>query len=100
MKEIKNTQKIVERVLRNYPDARNSDHILYARVCAELGDDYKNISIVFAFMNRKALKLPNFETVGRCRRKLQNIYPELAGDAEVEYERSVKEEAFKEYARI
>lgn len=99
MREIKNTQKIVERVLREHPDARNSDHVLYARVCAELGDDYKDISIVFAFMNRKALKLPNFETVGRCRRKLQNIYPELSSDAEVEYARSVKEETFKEYAK-
>ena len=42
--------------------------------------------------------LPSFETITRCRRKIQETHPELRAATEVESERQRLQEDFKEYA--
>lgn len=76
--------KLVEAELVNNPDARNSDITLYIAICNRL-----NPGVVDAFpfsyvmKNRADLGLPLFESVGRCRRKLQEHNALLRADPRV-----------------
>jgi hypothetical protein len=103
-KELKNTTKLVKYILEQYPTARNSDNILYCYVLMEIGNrtgiHYEEISIEKVLMNMKEFGLPSIETVGRCRRKIVEQCPELAGNSEVEAQRALNEETFKEYAKV
>lgn len=73
---IKNTETLVHQILLNVPSTRKNDFILYAYVLYKHGVDL-NMKLKDFFMGAKVLHLPAFETVSRCRRKLQEKYPEL-----------------------
>lgn len=99
MKNIKRTSDLVKEILEEYPDARNSDMLLYHHVCYKL--NIKTLGMPFGqvIMNLKALNLPPFESVRRSRQRVQQLYPELAGSDEVEAERILNESVVKSYAR-
>lgn len=103
LKELHTTTNLVKGILEEYPDTRNSDNILYVRVCEQVGKEHginiNKMSMPFFLLNLKDYNMPQYETVGRCRRKLQAKYPELAADADVEAQRELNEDAFKKYAR-
>ena len=94
---------MVKITLLKHPDARNSDNILYLYVLKEIGQqrgiNLENMSVISFFMKMKELGVPSIESVGRCRRKIVESYPQLAGNDTVEGFRRVNEENFKEYAR-
>jgi hypothetical protein len=100
---IRNLQPIVKKHLEESVEARNSDNVLYLRVlrelCREKGLDIDNMSVPTLFNNIPALHLPTCESVGRARRKLQNKFPELRADADVEAFRELNEEDMRRYAR-
>lgn len=100
---IRNLQPIVKKHLEESVEARNSDNVLYLRVlrelCREKGLDVDNMSVPTLFNNIPALHLPTCESVGRARRKLQNKFPELRADADVEAFRELNEEDMRRYAR-
>ena len=103
MDNIRHTASLVKQALQKYPDARNSDEILYYYVCRKKLEEH-NIDIVAinlkdALLLRKEYDLPHFETVRRTRQKIQATIPELAGNAKVNVMRAAKEELFREYAR-
>lgn len=102
-KELKNTTKLVKYILEQYPGARNSDNILYCYILAEIGrvtgQRYESIPITQILLNLKEYGLPSIETVGRCRRKIVEKHPELAGTNTVEEQRAVNELTFRQYAR-
>lgn len=101
--ELKNTSELVKAVLKLHPQARNSDNYLYYTICKIIGRrngiDIDSMSMPRFFFNLKDYGFPPFETVRRTRQKLQASYPELAGDSNVEGQRILNEEAFKDYAR-
>lgn len=87
----------VKRILENDPRTRNSDDVLYAKIVKDLG--YTDFP-VYAFLEyRASFDIPSYESVSRCRRKLQELYPELAADPNVEAARELEEERFREYAK-
>ena len=94
-----NITTLVKKVLETYPVARDSDNKLYYLVCKKLNPAIDNYPFAHVLLNFNTLNLPNYETVGRVRRKLQERYPELAASKEVQKARSEKEQAFREYAR-
>ena len=102
-KELRNTTKIVHIILEKDEYARNSDSYLYLKVCEKIGNDrginLSTMSVPHFFLHLKAYNLPGFETVRRTRQKLQAEHPELSGDSNVEAQRILNEESFKEYAR-
>jgi len=98
-KELATTQKIVEEVLKNDIAARNSDDYLIFAVCKKVNPMCLGMSFETVIRHRKELGLPVFETIRRTGQKLRAAYPELAGDADVEAQRKLNEEVFKEYAR-
>lgn len=103
MNDIRNTSDLVKEALINNPKTRNSDNYLYYIICkaklAGSGIDINKISFQDGLLHRNDYGLPNFETVRRTRQKVQQCFPELAGNAEVEAMRVIQEEAFRDYAR-
>lgn len=102
-KELYTTTELVKRVLEKEPKARCSDNYLYLRVLQITGQqhgiDIDNMPVLRFFLHLKDFGFPAFETVRRSRQKLQAEYPELGADANVEAQRMLNEETFREYAR-
>ena len=97
--ELMRTNKLVEKILAEYPMARNSDMYLYVRVVKELNPDACKQPFVNVISNLKELGLPCIETVGRCRRKLQEKHPEYWSDKQVQEYREQARLEFEDYAR-
>jgi hypothetical protein len=102
-REIKNTSNLVMEILKQSPKARNSDNYLYYAVLATLGKrngiDIEKISVPHFLLHLKEYGFPCFETVRRARQKIQASFPELSACADVEAERIVNEEIYRDYAR-
>ena len=85
----------VERVLREYPRARDDDNYLIALV-------YRNYygvgsaSFFEVMVNFKTLALPSPESITRYRRKLQEEMPLIYGSSgQMRKERAKEEEAYR-----
>lgn len=97
---MKNVTKRVEKVLREYPRARDDDNFLVAVV-------YRNFygiaasSFFDVMTNTKRLALPSFESITRARRKLQEEAPLIYGaSGQARRERAKEEERYrKQYGR-
>ena len=98
-KELKTTTDLVKHILETVPATRNSDTLLYYRVCDVIDSKSLGLSFGYVLLSMNELKLPGFETVRRSRQKIQQTHPELAGDSTVEAYRVMNEEVFREYAR-
>ena len=98
-KELKSTTDIVKKILEQDEFARNSDDYLYYMVCKQVNEIMVHLPFWKVMLNRKQYKFPSFKSVERARRKLQRTNPEFSGDADIEAQREVNEEVFKEYAR-
>ena len=90
MKEL--TQEVYE-LLQKYPYTRNSDRMLYREMLTKRGKVHMS-----AFDVLTSKDVPNYESVGRCRRKLQATFPELKPVKEVAEKRKEKEEEFIQYS--
>lgn len=97
--EIKTTDALVKSILAEYPKARNSDNYLYIRVVKALNPQACDRPFEMVLSNLMDLGLPCFETVSRCRRKLQAEHPELWSDAQIKKYRENAEKDFEDYAR-
>jgi len=51
------------------------------------------------FLHIAEYGFPSYETVGRARRKLQANHPELCGNSNVEAQRMLNEQVFRDYGR-
>ena len=102
-KELYTTTKLVKQILEQDKRARNSDSFLYFRVLGVLGQarkiDIDSMSVPTFLLNMAEYGFPCFETVRRTRQKLQQHYPELAANSDVEAQRMLNEEEYRDYAR-
>lgn len=82
---LKKTKEKVRRFLEKTPHLRDNDNALVAYIW---WDDYKELGEngnVLAFLTLLSKgKLSNFESIRRCRQKLQELHPELRGDKYLE----------------
>lgn len=103
LNELKTTQDIVMEVLKQQPMARNSDNHLcywvYRFIGKKNGIDIDSMSMPAFFLNMKQFGFPSTETIRRTRQKIQADHPELCCDSNVECQRLLNEEVFREYAR-
>ena len=103
MSELRKTTELVRDILTQSVSARNSDNVLYCKVLEYYGKrmdvDFNRVSVISFFNSAKRASIPSIETVGRCRRKLQEEYTELRADEDVERKRMKRENEFREYAR-
>lgn len=74
-------EDIVKDVLENFEDTRSDDFVLIYRVYKEINEEAVIRELFFEVMlNHQLYNLPHFESVTRCRRKVQNKYPELSNE--------------------
>lgn len=99
MGKIKKVENIVRSILEDYPDARNSDNILYELVVSKTNPDVLHMPFKDYLIYFKDYNLPRFETVARCRRKLQEQEPHLRSVEDVRKWRKENETEFRNYAR-
>ena len=99
MKRIRNTSEIVKSVLEQRYEARGNNDTLYAKVCERVNEECLSAPMKVFLSKRKEFNVPSFESVTRCRRKVQSEYPELRADDTVEGYRAMNEEIVKEYAK-
>lgn len=99
MKRIKETQKLVQQILENVPQTRNSDMLLYYHVCLEIDKTVLKLPFWLVLLDLKQYGLPPIASVGRARRKLQRAFPELRADPKVKEKRTENEAIVKDYAR-
>ena len=76
MTDLTNT---VEKVLREHPDARDSDFRTIGWVIKLTKPELMTMTFSSVLWNYKELDLPSFETIRRTRQKLQHDKPELRG---------------------
>lgn len=89
-------EKIVLKLLKEYPITRKDDFILIAGVYKMLGVD---VSKSFKDVMKNHGKLPSFESITRCRRKLQADNEELIDKASQKARKEEELKYFMEYGR-
>ena len=96
MERLTKMQDKVEFILRKYPKTRDDDRLLIGAVYAHFYDvPVGAVSFKDVLLNEK---LPSFETIGRCRRKLQAEDEDLRGTKAKEKERLEAQKDFIAYA--
>lgn len=100
MGSFKKIQDIVEIILKEEPLAREDDMYLYYLYCTKYGFlGNGNFHKIFEDKEyRSNLGISVFETISRCRRKLQAENPSLKSSQETQYQRLEQEKKFEEYA--
>lgn len=95
---ISGVKKIVKKVMSENENARNSDDVLYYLVCKEIVPPIWNMPFSVVQQKRSSMGLPAYESVSRCRRKLQKQYKELQATEKVENGRMLNEIEMKNFA--
>ena len=95
---IQKTEELVYQSLTTNKYARQDDFILYGAVLKKLGVDLHESLGAFLSTAKQKGYIPSFETVSRCRRKLQ-AYNHALVDEDAQKERKEAQERFKEYSR-
>ena len=97
-KHLNNLTETVKGILATKKRARDDDYILYGFYLNK-----NNLSVKTPFVDIykmvKANKISSIESVGRTRRKLQELHPELRGDQHLETLRRQNEEVYEDYSR-
>lgn len=68
---------LVEEALKNDPHTRDDDSLLYIKVCSRMNPITLKMDFETVMKHRADFGIPSFETVGRCRRRIQENNPHL-----------------------
>lgn len=95
MSRISRYENTVMYVLRKYIGTRADDKLLYFWVLREEGFS-TGVSLEHYLLSGE---FPNYDSITRCRRKLQEKYPELRPAKNEQIRREEAEQDFRAYAR-
>ena len=92
MKKLFSVMDEVEKMLLMYPSLRDNDERLMANIWYKfIGDNTLTYTSGFNVLSMLSKgKLPSYESVSRCRRKIQQMNPELRGEKWTERQRRAK----------
>lgn len=96
--KIRETAEIVKEILTEEPATRDDDYLLYSYILHKYGVPTQTSFSTIIVMIRKK-RLPTLETVGRARRKAQELYPELRGTRKVQQARLEQTKDFIEFSQ-
>lgn len=103
MKRLKDISNRVKRILEINEESRNSDNVLYLHLLREIGCekglDIDNMSVPMLLLHCKDMGLPTLESMGRARRKVQELNPELRANTNVQAMKELQEETYKTFAK-
>lgn len=96
MGRLKRMQDMVTYLLEKYPKTRDDDRLLIGAVYA----CFYNVDVANATFKEVLLndRLPNFETIRRCRQKIQEQNEDLRGTKAKEKKRLNAQKEYIEYA--
>lgn len=83
---------LVKELLGSYPVLRDSDKHLLWTVWGELGLLKRDVEGGYCLTKDSFLKAPTPETITRCRRKIQELHPNLGPSVNVKKARAEKAE--------
>ena len=107
--EIIKLYDLVKKLLQEKEELRGNDDLLYLTVIkivhpywnnARINTDIENAPIGEFFKMRKSAKIPTFESVTRCRRKVQEENAELKPCEKVQAARLKQEEEFYNWSKL
>lgn len=98
MSKLNTIEKVVLEALEEYPSTRKDDYLLMYFVCSKLCKQIFSHPFGYVLLEHKELKLPNWKSIERARRKIQAKRPDLK-DSETAKIRAEEEEVYIEYAR-
>ena len=98
--EIIKLYDLVKKLLQEKEELRGDDDFLYCEVIKNIYPNILNLTAEQFFYKRKNYKIPSFESVSRCRRKLQEEHPELRPPKKVQEARQIQEEKFYNFAKL
>ena len=103
--ELKQLKDLVIETLKQGETFRESDDHLYLAVCIKIFSktSYRNITDMTVgefFRNRKEYGLPTFESVSRCRRKVQEERPDLKPCEKIQEARRTKQDEFYKWSQL
>lgn len=76
MTRVRDVAEVVKIILTKHSASRDSDHLLYAYILNHYG--LSKMTPYWVLVEKIQNKeIPSIETVGRARRKAQELYPEL-----------------------
>lgn len=90
-------EQVIE-VLAKYPKTRADDFLLYAAVYMEYYGVNGNDSFVSVMRNHTAYGLPGFDSIRRCRQKVQAECAELRAPENIDTGRLDKQAEYIEFA--
>ena len=103
-KEFKNKEVtmavMVKEILEAHPSARDNDYVLYGFVLNKHNYSVKKITFEELTKLTQANQLPTIESVGRSRRKVQELYKELAPSKAAKEAKNRREDDFKDLAKM
>ena len=92
--ELKTIEQKVLYELENFPQTRQSDKVLVTALYM----DFYGVTAGTPFVDVIHGKFPNYESIGRVRRKIQEKREDLRADAAIESQRIANQEAYIAYA--
>lgn len=98
MSKLNTMEKVVAEILEHNLQARKDDYILMVSVCEKLCPEILNYPFWVVMQNHYTNNLPNWETISRCRRKIQEKRPDLIVP-DTERKRRKEEQEYIEYSR-
>lgn len=96
MAKLNKVEGLVKGILVESPEARDDDDILYMKVVEKYG--LGEIPVKAFLKCRRTYRIPSYESVGRCRRKLQEKYEEFRGSRASQETRTEEEGKYIVYA--
>ena len=92
MKKLFSVMDEVEKMLLLYPGLRDNDERLMANLWYKfIGDDTLTYTSGFNVLSMLSKgKLPSYESISRCRRKIQELKPKLRGEKWTERQKRAK----------
>ena len=97
MDKLKTIEKAVLEALEDAPETRDDDFILLLEVCKRTDANIRGKRFAYAMKHHRALKIPNWKSVERARRKIQAERPDLISP-EAAKKRHKAIDTYKEYA--
>lgn len=96
MAKLHKIEFLVKQELETNTESKSDDFILILNVLKNYVTT--EMSLESIFKNHARLEIPCLESITRCRRKLQELYPELRNE-KMQQNREVAKQAYIEYAK-
>ena len=98
MGKLKDLEKRVRTILKEKPAARGDDDLLYSYLMKDMKINLRNLTAQKFILSYRKLGIPTIETVGRCRRMVQEKDETLKPTPDIVLKRRKLETSYYNYS--